>query len=153
MGAVFLARLANAIFQRSKRGGGGIAQCVKNINRVIFACDIPYQVDIPVTTKMPHQGLGVVMHPKTVIGKNCTIYQNTTFGASHGNETDDGAPILENNVMVGAGAVILGSVRIGDNVSIGANAVVTHDIPNNAVVTGVPARIIKYKVDDEKSTT
>ena len=89
------------------------------------------------------------MHPKTVIGENCTIYQHTTFGALHGEKSSDEAPTLGNNVMVGVGAVILGAVRIGNNVSIAAHAVVIHDVPDNVVVAGIPAEIKKYKKTGE----
>lgn len=87
----------------------------------------------------------MVMHPGTVIGENCTIYQHSTFGAVHGEDAHDGAPTLGNNVMVGAGATILGAIKIGNNVSIGAHAVVLCDVPDNAVVAGIPAEIKKYK--------
>ena len=99
---------------------------------------------MPPSTKLPHQGLGVVMHPGTLIGENCIIYQHTTFGQAHGSKAD-GAPTIGNNVMVGAGAVILGNVRIGNNVVIGANAVVLKDIPDNVLVAGVPAEIKRNK--------
>jgi len=143
MGAVRLARLAH---KASKLlGGRGIAQLIKDINRIIYSCDIAYQVDIPASTSLPHQGLGVVMHPNTIIGDNCTIYQNTCFGASHGDENIDGAPVIGSNVQIGVGAVILGPIHIGSNVSIGANSVVLDDVSDNTVVAGVPARIKKYK--------
>lgn len=93
---------------------------------------------------MSHQGMGVVIHPNTVIGENCTIYQHSTFGEAHGKNTAIGAPTIGDNVMVGVGAAILGPVKIGNNVSIGANAVVIHDVPDNAVVAGVPAEIKRY---------
>ena len=148
MGAVGLARKAHKIYT-SWKFGGGIAQLIKNINRVVYTCDIAYQVDIPISTKLPHQGMGVVMHPKTVIGENCIIYQHTTFGASHGDNDNDGAPTLGNNVMVGVGATILGSIKIGNNVSIGAHSVVIHDVPDNAVVVGIPAVVKRYKNAEE----
>ncbi len=147
MGAVGLARKAHKIYVSRKFGG--IAQLIKKINRVIYSCDIAYQVDIPINTKLPHQGMGVVMHPRTVIGQNCTIYQHTIFGAAHGESDKDGGPTLGNNVMVGVGATILGPIKIGNNVSIGAHAVVVHDVPDNAVVAGIPAKIIKYKKTEE----
>lgn len=126
---------------------GGIAQLIKNINRVIYSCDIAYQVDIPISTRLPHQGLGVVMHPGTVIGENCTIYQHTTFGVVHGENVCDGGSTLGNNVMVGAGATVLGTIKIGDNVSIGASAVVLCDVPDYAVVVGISAEIKKYTIN------
>ena len=148
MGAVGLARKAHKIYT-SWKFGGGIAQLIKNINRVVYTCDIAYQVDIPISTKLPHQVTGVAMHPKTVIGENCTIYQHTTFGASHGENDNDGAPTLGNNVIVGVGATILGSIKIGNNVSIGAHSVVIHDVPDNAVVVGIPAVVKRYKNAEE----
>ena len=144
MGAVGLARKAHKIAAYGKMGRG-IAQLIKNIMRVIYSCDIAYQVDIPISTELPHQGMGVVMHPDTVIGENCTIFQHTTFGAAHGENDKNGAPIIGNNVMVGVGATILGSVHIGNNVSIGAHSVVLKDVPDNAVVVGIPAEIKRFK--------
>ena len=73
------------------------------------------------------------------MGKNCKIYQQVTIGYNHRLE----APVLGDNVEVCCGAKIIGGVRIGDNVLIGANSVVLKDIPSNCVVAGVPARIIR----------
>ena len=56
---------------------------------MIYCCDIAYEVDIPELTRMSHQGMGVVMYPKTVIGENYTIFQHTTFGAGHGEKDKD----------------------------------------------------------------
>lgn len=72
------------------------------------------------------------------IGKNCKIYQQVTIGYNHRLE----APVLGDNVEVCCGAKVIGGVHIGDNVLIGANAVVITDIPSNCVVAGVPAKII-----------
>ncbi|WP_155827853.1 serine O-acetyltransferase [Butyrivibrio sp. AE2015] len=123
---------------------------MKHLNRVIYCCDIAYQVNIPETTLLPHQGMGVVMHPKTVIGNNCIIFQHTTFGASHGDGESDAAPILGDSVMVGVGATLLGAIKVGNNVTIGAHSVVINDVPDNAVVAGIPAVIKKYKSIEEK---
>lgn len=125
--------------------GGYIAQLIKDINRIVYCCDIAYQVDIHLSTKLPHQGLGVVMHPGIVIGESCTIYQHVTLGQTHGEDGSDGVPVLGNHVMVGAGATVLGLIKIGNNVSIGAHAVVLCDVPDDAVVVGIPAKIKKYK--------
>lgn len=151
MTAVGIARLAHRIYIirnsclcRDGKVVEFLAKVIKFFNRIFFCCDIAYQVDLPVTTLMPHQGLGVVIHPKTIIGENCIIYQNTTSGEKHGVGID-GAPRIGNNVMIGVGAVILGPIRIGDNVKIGANSVVISDVPDNSVVCGVPAQVKRSK--------
>lgn len=150
MTAVRIARLAHKTYVVSRSCLWGrkffvfVAQIVKSFNRFFYSCDIAYQVDLPSTTLMPHQGLGVVIHPKTIIGDNCIIYQNTTLGEKHG-VGNDGAPIIGNNVMIGVGSVILGPIRIGDNVKIGANSVVITDVPDNSVVCGVPAQVKRFK--------
>ena len=76
------------------------------------------------------------------IGKNCTILPGVVFGNKH-EEPDDSPVIVGDNCYFGLGCKIIGSVRIGNNVAVGANAVVTKDIPDNAVVGGVPAKVIK----------
>lgn len=76
------------------------------------------------------------------IGKNCIITVGTVFGHRHGGDE----PIrVGDNCYFGIGSKILGSVKIGNNVTIGAYSVVTNDIPDNAVVAGIPAKVIKYK--------
>jgi serine O-acetyltransferase len=81
------------------------------------------------------------------IGDNCWINQQVTIG--HKNKS--GRPKLGNNVRITAGAKVLGNIQIGDNVTVGANAVVVRDVPANCVVVGIPARIIQrdgVKVDE-----
>lgn len=105
---------------------------------------IPYQADIGEGTILGYQGLGIVIHKRCVIGKNCHISQNVTLG---GTSEIYEVPILGENVNVGAGANIIGPVRIGNNVVIGAGAVVLTDIPDNCVAVGVPAKMIKKLKD------
>lgn len=124
--------------------GGAIAQCVKNMNRVIFACDIAYQVDIDKTCIFPHQGLGTVIHPNVKIGKYCTIFQNVTLGEKW-NGTDNGTPVIRDHVLIGCGSVLLGAIHIGNNAVIAANAVVLCDVPENCMAVGAPARIINRR--------
>lgn len=82
----------------------------------------------------------MVIHARTVIGNKCTIGTCVTIGGKSGCYE---VPIIGDNVQISSGAKILGPVRIGSNVIIGANAVVTKDVPDNCVVVGAPARIIR----------
>ncbi len=76
------------------------------------------------------------------IGRNCTLLQNVTLGEKLAPGTAERYPILGDDVVVGAGAVVLGPVRIGDGAVIGANSVVTRDVPAGAVAVGAPARLV-----------
>jgi serine O-acetyltransferase len=90
-----------------------------------------------------HHG-GIVVHGAAVIGDDCLIRHGVTIGNSSA-EDPTGAPSIGNRVQCGAGAKILGRVRVGNDVIIGANAVVVKDVPDYAVVGGVPARILKIR--------
>lgn len=92
-------------------------------------------------------GSGVIIGETTVIGDNVTLYQGVTLGGT-GKEQGKRHPTLEDNVMVSAGAKILGSFTIGENSKIGAGSVVLEEVPPNCTVVGVPGRIVKR--DDKK---
>ena len=87
-------------------------------------------------------GMGVVIGETTIIGDNVTLFQGVTLGGT-GKERGKRHPTLGNNVVVGTGAKILGNIKIGDNVNVGANAVVIRDVPPNSTVVGVPGRMAK----------
>ncbi len=87
-------------------------------------------------------GMGVVIGETTIIGDNCTIYQNVTLGGT-GKEHGKRHPTLGNNVLVGAGAKVLGPFTVGDNARIAAGAVVLNEVPANSTAVGVPAKIVK----------
>lgn len=87
-------------------------------------------------------GMGVVIGETTEIGDNCTIYQGVTLGGT-GKDTGKRHPTLGNNVLVGAGAKVLGPFKVGDNSRIAANAVVLSEVPENSTAVGVPARVVK----------
>lgn len=87
-------------------------------------------------------GSGVIIGETTIIGDNVTLYQGVTLGGT-GKETGKRHPTIGNNVMVSAGAKILGSFTIGDNSKIGAGSVVLKPVPENCTVVGVPGRIVK----------
>jgi len=90
---------------------------------------------------------GIVVNDGCIIGKNCNISHDVTIGASYRGDKQ-GIPKIGNNVFIGPGAKIFGAIRVGDNVAIGSNSVVTHDVPDNAVVAGIPAKIISFKGSD-----
>lgn len=87
-------------------------------------------------------GMGVVIGETAEIGDNCLIYQGVTLGGT-GKDKGKRHPTLGNNVMVGAGAKVLGPFRVGDNVKIAANAVVLDEVAPNCTAVGVPARVVK----------
>ena len=88
-----------------------------------------------------HMG-AIIINPQACIGENCLIYQGVTIGSQRGGQKS-GAPKIGNNCILSSGSKIIGGVTIGDNVVIGANAVVTKDIPSGSVAVGIPARVIR----------
>lgn len=89
-------------------------------------------------------GSGVIIGETAIIGDNVTLYQGVTLGGT-GKETGKRHPTLEDNVMVSAGAKILGSFTVGENSKIGAGAVVLQEVPPNCTVVGVPGRVVRRK--------
>lgn len=87
-------------------------------------------------------GMGVVIGETTEIGDYVTLFQGVTLGGT-GKEKGKRHPTLGNHVVVGSGAKVLGDIRIGDSVKIGANSVVLRSVPSNSTVTGIPGRIVK----------
>lgn len=87
-------------------------------------------------------GHGVVIGETSVIGKNVTLYQGVTLGGT-GKEHGKRHPTIGDNVMIGAGAKILGSCTIGSNSKVGAGSVVLEDVPENSTVVGVPGRVVR----------
>ena len=87
-------------------------------------------------------GAGVVIGETTEIGDNCTLYQGVTLGGT-GKDVGKRHPTLGNNVMVGAGAKVLGPLKVGNNSKIAANAVVLHEVPENSTAVGIPAKVVR----------
>ena len=84
-------------------------------------------------------GIGVVLHKNTIIGDNVAIGQGITIGR----KLSDGVPTIGDNVYISAGSRVLGDIIIGNNVIIAANSVVIKDVPNNSIVAGAPAKVVK----------
>lgn len=85
----------------------------------------------------------IVVNGDAIIGKNCNISQGVTIGIAN-TGSKKGIPVVGDYVYIGPGAKILGNIKIGNNAAIGANSVVVSDVPENAVVVGVPARVVSY---------
>jgi cysteinyl-tRNA synthetase len=90
-------------------------------------------------------GMGVVIGETAEVGENCLLYQGVTLGGT-GKEKGKRHPTLGSNVIIGAGAKVLGAISIGSNVTIGANSVILKPVPDNAICVGVPGRITKKKI-------
>ena len=107
--------------------------------RNVYGIELPYSAQVGRGVVIEHQG-GIVVHGASVIGDRCVLRQGCTLGLRRLDALAD-APILEDGVELGAGAVVLGRVRIGAGAVIGANAVVLGDVPAGALAIGVPATI------------
>ena len=108
-----------------------------------FSISISHNVKISSGFYISHFG-GIIVNPNCVIGKNLNISQGVTLGQVNRGK-NKGSPIVGDNVYIASGAKVIGAITIGNNVAIGANCVVTKDIPDNAVVVGIPGKIISYE--------
>ena len=108
-------------------------------HRDVLGIELPYDAVVGRGVVIEHCG-GIVIHGRCVIGDGCILRQGVTLGIRRLDAVDD-APILGKNVNVGAGAKVLGRVRLGDGCQIGANAVVTRDVPAGATALGIPAQV------------
>jgi len=104
---------------------------------VVTGADIPLSCRIGGGLVIPHPN-GIVIHPDAEIGVNCLIFQQVTIGT----RDDVGVPSIAGHVDIGAGAKILGPVRVGAHARIGANAVVSSDVPGGTVAVGIPAKSV-----------
>lgn len=124
-----------------------LPQLIHHVIFLIFNSHIPASCTIGKNTRFAYGGIGVVIHAHSIIGDNCIIGTNVTIGGRSGRVNP---PIIGNHVYISTGAKVLGDIKIEDNVIIGANAVVIKDVPLNAVVAGVPSKIIKYSPEGER---
>lgn len=120
-----------------------VARMISQFSRFVTGIEIHPGAKIGKGLLIDH-GSGVVIGETAEVGDNCLIYQGVTLGGT-GKECGKRHPTLGNNVMVGAGARILGPFKVGDNAKIAANAVVLEEVPPNATAVGVPARIVRVE--------
>lgn len=116
-----------------------VPRLLYTLNRVLFSVVLPPSVVVGRNVTLGYCGLGTVIHARTVIGNDVVIGTNVTIG---GKTPHYAVPIIEDGVRIGAGAKIIGPVRVGRNAVIGANAVVVKNVPSDVTVGGIPAVII-----------
>ena len=132
-----------------------IARVISQFSRFLTGIEIHPKAKIGKNLFIDH-GMGVVIGETSEIGDNVTIYHAVTLGGiSPSIDSDDQRnvkrhPTLKNNVVVGSGAQVLGPIIVGENAKIGANAVVTKDVPENAVMVGIPAKNVGAAPTDKK---
>ncbi|MCB1591454.1 MAG: serine O-acetyltransferase [Alphaproteobacteria bacterium] len=138
--AVVLHRMNNFIWNLGLRA---LARFFSNITRVLTGIEIHPQAQIGKNLFIDH-GTGVVIGQTAVIGDNVTIYHGVTLGGVGKVGTVDGKrhPTVESDAIIGAGSQVLGDITIGEGAKIGANSVVTTDIPAHATAIGIPARVV-----------
>lgn len=118
---------------------------VERVVEVTTGISIPAQAKIGKGFRIHHFG-GIIIHSDVVIGDRCTMYQGVTLGDLGG---WGGTPVVGNNVLVGAGAKLLGNIKIGEYARIGANAVVLQSVPPGGVAVGVPAVVKTSRIHAE----
>lgn len=136
--------LATFLYRASARAGSSVpvlGSVLKQINHAITGADIAWSARIGPGLVLWHP-TGVVIGPRVVVGRDARVQQGITLGSARSRTGQDGDPVLGDGVYVGAGARVLGPVRVGDRARIGANAVVLTDVPDDASAVGVPARVI-----------
>ncbi len=136
--AICFHRLAHLFFKLKLKT---LARLISHLSRFLTGIEIHPGAKIEKSFFIDH-GMGVVIGETTEIGENVTLYQGVTLGGT-GKEKGKRHPTIGNNVVIAAGATVLGAVTVGDNAVIGAGAVVINDVPPNSTVVGVPGRVVK----------
>lgn len=139
--AVVLHRMNHAIWNMNLRA---IARFLANLSRILTGVEIHPEAKIGKNLFIDH-GTGVVIGQTAIIRDNVTIYHGVTLGGVQRRDTNPTAkrhPTIENGAMIGAGAQVLGDITVGEGAKVGANSVVTSDVPAHKTALGIPARII-----------
>lgn len=143
--ALIAYRISNKLYKLNRFF---LARLVSQLSRFFTGIEIHPGATIGNGLFIDH-GMGVVIGETAEIGDNVTIYHGVTLGGT-GKDKGKRHPTIGNNVIIGAGAKILGPINIGDNVKIGANSVVLKDIQKGATAVGIPARIIDGNKDKDE---
>ncbi|HBC41394.1 MAG TPA: serine O-acetyltransferase [Pseudanabaena sp.] len=127
-----------------------LPRLISNLARLFTGVEIHPSAQIGRGVFIDH-GMGVVIGETAIIGEYVTIYQGVTLGGT-GKEIGKRHPTLGREIVVGAGAKILGNISIGDRVNIGAGSIVLRDVPDDCTVVGIPARIVRHRGQSIKDT-
>ena len=138
--ALILHRLAHRLYKKKRFF---ISRLISQLNRALTGIEIHPGATIGKGILIDH-GMGVVIGETAEVGDRVTIYHGTTLGGT-GKEKGKRHPTVGNDVIIGAGAKLLGPIVVGDNAKIGANAVVLKDVPEGATVVGIPGKIVSKK--------
>ena len=140
--AILAHRLAHRLY---KAGVPLIPRVISQISRFFTGIEIHPGAAIGRRFFIDH-GMGVVIGETAEIGDDCLLYQGVTLGGT-GNEKGKRHPTLGSNVVVGTGAKVLGNIRIGSHVKIGAGSVVVHPVPDHSTVVGIPGRVVRARTE------
>ena len=132
--AIFAHRIAHRFYEKELYFP---ARAISQLSRFLTGIEIH-----PGKGLFIDHGMGVVIGETTEIGDNCTIYQGVTLGGT-GKDVGKRHPTIGDNVMIGAGAKVLGPVHIGSDSKIASNAVVIHDVPKDSTAVGIPAKVVR----------
>jgi len=120
---------------------------------ILHRCGLRYGVSIPYNTcigpglYIGHAG-GIVINCNVVIGQDCNVNHEVTIGAKYGGKTP-GVPVIGDRVYLGPGCKVIGGIRLGNDVAVGANSVVVKSVPDSGVTAGVPAKVLSLKGSSE----
>lgn len=138
--AILLHRIAHALYRANVPV---LPRVISQLSRFLTGIEIHPGASIGRRFFIDH-GMGVVIGETTEIGDDVLLYQGVTLGGT-GNETGKRHPTIGNNVVIGTGAKVLGGIRVGDNVKIGAGSVVVRPVPDNSTVVGIPGRVVRMR--------
>jgi serine O-acetyltransferase len=131
------------------RGVPVLPRVVHRLIFLLFNCVIPPEAELGEGTWFGYGGMGVVIHSRARLGRRVFVSPQVTIGGRSGLWD---VPVIEDDVYIGSGAKVLGPIRVGRGATIGANAVVIDDVPEEAVVAGVPARVLRIGGRPEGTT-
>ncbi|WP_018394773.1 serine acetyltransferase [Bacillus sp. 37MA] len=142
MNAIKFYRIARFLYEKKIPF---LPKIIKAIIFLLFNSVVPYSTKIGKDSKFAYGGIGVVLHGRAIIGEKVIIGQGVTIGRKL---DPAGVPVIGDNVYISTGSKVLGDIKVGNNVIIGANSVVVKDVPDNSIVAGVPAKLVKTIDED-----